>query len=686
MFASDGFSKVTGYNKEEILGYNCRFLQGPDTDPQAVNDLRNAIANGERCSIRLLNYRKDGSQFWNYLTIAPVYNSVGSVVKYIGVQVDVTQETDGKCAVDEGGVPLLIKSDARLETKIQRPVGEVLSEIDRVKGDGADGPSGRNEDMPMSDSDNGTTLPAVPTHRKGIEMSTTMERVQQSFVISDPSLPDCPIVYASDDFLSLTGYSREEVLGRNCRFLQGEDTDSETVYAVRDAIERGTECTVRLLNYRKDGTPFWNMFSLAPVRGNDNTVQFFVGVQADVSDHGVEQNTKNTSQRTAQKVSKFVNQLTGGKKEDEFNGICVHELSWKPHRSNRKAFRAAADAQQRNSKKKLGSDDFEVVQRLGKGDVGEVMLVRLKDGNTNSHFAMKCVSKKDTLARNKVHRVRAEDAILKKIDHPLIANLIMSFQTETHLHFITEHCSGGELFQAMQKMEKRRFEEWQARFYASEVVIALQYLHLHSIVYRDLKPENILLLPNGHIALTDFDLSFVSPSPTEPQLLMPPDSQQPKQLCVKRGKDSRSHTKLLYAEPLELTNSFVGTEEYLSPEVINAAGHSAAVDWWELGILLYELMFGVTPFRGPHRDVTFSNVLHVQLRFPTVPKASQSAYDLMRGLIRKDPERRLGSNSGAEEVMAHSFFTSPQGHGGPLHWHLLDCQNHPPPFVPENNK
>lgn len=675
VFASDGFCKLTGYSKEEILGHNCRFLQGPETEPAVVDELRQAIAKGERCSVRILNYRKDGQKFWNYLTIAPVYNSAGSVVKYIGVQVDVSQETDGNCFVDQGGVPLLIKSDARLETKVQRPVGEVLCEVEQAH------MSGENEQPRHLDVETGDNLPSIPTRRKGVEMGTTMERIQQSFVISDPSLPDCPIVYASDEFLAMTGYCREEVLGRNCRFLQGEDTDRETVAAVRDAIEQGKECTVRLLNYKKDGTPFWNMFSLAPVRGNDDKVQFFVGVQADVSLHGGEQGATQTSQRTAKQVTKSVNQLTGGQKQDEFAGICIDKLAWKPHRANRKAFQALLDAQERTEQKRLTPQDFQIVRRLGKGDVGEVMLVRLRDGDTTEQFAMKCVSKKDTLSRNKVHRVRTEDAILKMIDHPLIANLVLSFQTETHLHFITEHCPGGELYQVMHKMEKRRFEEWQARFYVSEVVIALQYLHLHSVVYRDLKPENIMLLPSGHIVLTDFDLSFLSPSPTEPQVLTASGFDEPAQLCGKRNS-KQTHARVLYAEPLEMTNSFVGTEEYLSPEVINAAGHSAAVDWWELGILLYELIFGTTPFRGRHRDETFSNVLHVQLRFPTEPKPSQHAYDLMRGLIRKDPERRLGSNSGAEEIMAHSFFTSPHGRGGSIHWHLLDCKHHPPPFVP----
>jgi PAS domain S-box-containing protein len=108
-------------------------------------------------------------------------------------------------------------------------------------------------------------LPPVPGNRAGLDLGTTLERIQQNFVISDPSLPDSPIVFASDDFLVLTGYTREEVLGRNCRFLQGPQTDPRAIKEIRDAIATASECTVRILNYRKDGSPFWNMFSIAPV-------------------------------------------------------------------------------------------------------------------------------------------------------------------------------------------------------------------------------------------------------------------------------------------------------------------------------------------------------------------------------------------------------------------------------------
>ena len=133
-------------------------------------------------------------------------------------------------------------------------------------------------------------------------MASTLERIQQSFVVSDPNLPDCPIVFASDGFIEYTGcvraclrglrelltrparsYTREEVLGRNCRFLQGPGTDKRAVREIRKAIESRVECTVRLVNYTKSGQAFWNLFSLAPVLGSDGSVRYFIGVQVDVT-------------------------------------------------------------------------------------------------------------------------------------------------------------------------------------------------------------------------------------------------------------------------------------------------------------------------------------------------------------------------------------------------------------------
>ena len=197
-----------------------RFLQGEGTSPKEIQKCREAVKNGTVVSVRLLNYRKDGTPFWNLLTLTPVKTSTGQVTKFVGVQVDVTGRTEGKNFVDGEGVPLLVHYDNRLKENVAKNiVSEVVDTVDRVENKSA----GR-----------ATKPKAFP--RVALDLATTVERIQQNFCISDPTLPDCPIVFTSDAFLELTGYTREEVLGRNCRFLQGPSTDQRTVDQIREAV------------------------------------------------------------------------------------------------------------------------------------------------------------------------------------------------------------------------------------------------------------------------------------------------------------------------------------------------------------------------------------------------------------------------------------------------------------------
>jgi serine/threonine protein kinase len=259
-----------------------------------------------------------------------------------------------------------------------------------------------------------------------------------------------------------------------------------------------------------------------------------------------------------------------------------------------------------------------------------------------------------------------------------------------------EYCAGGELYTLLVKQPHRRFAEAASRFYVAEVLLALQYLHLLGFVYRDLKPENVLLHDNGHVLLTDFDLSFCGRSTPSIQYLK--SSSLPLLVRCRDARalpDARSRRAQL-AEPSTFrTNSFVGTEEYLAPEarvasrarlivaspprprqVINATCHTSAVDWWETGIFLYELLFGYTPFRGSHREQTFDNVLHKELFFPQEPAVSTACKELIRGLLQKDADERLGSRFGADEIKRHAFFS-------PVSWALIRSQ--PAPFIPSND-
>ncbi|RVW48033.1 Serine/threonine-protein kinase KIPK2 [Vitis vinifera] len=241
---------------------------------------------------------------------------------------------------------------------------------------------------------------------------------------------------------------------------------------------------------------------------------------------------------------------------------------------------------------------------------------------------------------------------------------------------------GGDLHVLRQKQPGRNFPEQAARFYVAEVLLALEYLHMLGVVYRDLKPENILVREDGHIMLTDFDLSLrcnVNPtllksssSTMEPTRMMSGPCKESS--CIDPLSQVRSLPQLV-AEPTDArSNSFVGTHEYLAPEIIKGEGHGSAVDWWTFGVFLYELLYGKTPFKGSGNDETLANVVLQSLKFPDSPIISFQARDLIRGLLMKEPENRLGSERGAAEIKQHPFFEG-------LNWALIRCTI--PPELPE---
>ncbi|KAL2358283.1 serine/threonine-protein kinase-like protein nrc-2 [Cryomyces antarcticus] len=317
----------------------------------------------------------------------------------------------------------------------------------------------------------------------------------------------------------------------------------------------------------------------------------------------------------------------------------------------------------------VGPGSFDKIKLIGKGDVGKVYLVREK--KSTRLYAMKVLSKKEMIKRNKIKRALAEQEILATSNHPFIVTLYHSFQSEDHLYLCMEYCSGGEFFRALQTRPNKCVDEDAARFYAAEVTAALEYLHLMGFIYRDLKPENILLHQSGHIMLSDFDLSKQSDPGGVPTMII--------------GRNGATATSLPTIDTKSCianfrTNSFVGTEEYIAPEVIKGCGHTSAVDWWTLGILMYEMLYGTTPFKGKNRNATFANILRDDVPFPegsSAPPVSNLCKSIIRKLLIKDELRRLGSRAGASDVKAHPFFRTTS-------WALL--RHMKPPMIPHQGR
>ncbi|KAJ7541752.1 hypothetical protein O6H91_10G074700 [Diphasiastrum complanatum] len=389
----------------------------------------------------------------------------------------------------------------------------------------------------------------------------------------------------------------------------------------------------------------------------------------------------------------------------------------KPHKANDKRWEAIQKIRMRDGA--LGLSHFRLLKRLGCGDIGSVYLAELR--GSSSCFAMKVMDKGSLASRKKLLRAQTEREILSSLDHPFLPTLYTHFETEKFSCLVMEFCMGGDLHTLRQRQPGKHFTEQAARFYASEVLLALEYLHMLGVVYRDLKPENVLVREDGHIMLSDFDLSLrcivsptlvksasvvdpdfskrgpaycvqpacVEPSCTQPACVQPscvqPSCFVPRLLPQKSKKNRKPKSEIgnqvtplpeLVAEPTDARSmSFVGTHEYLAPEIIKGEGHGSAVDWWTFGIFLYELLHGKTPFKGSGNRATLFNVVGQPLKFPETSGVSFAARDLIRGLLVKDPQHRLASKRGATEIKQHPFFDG-------VNWALI--RSAMPPEIPKS--
>eukprot|EP01038_Epipyxis_sp_PR26KG_P010052 gene10052-13512_t len=282
---------------------------------------------------------------------------------------------------------------------------------------------------------------------------------------------------------------------------------------------------------------------------------------------------------------------------------------------------------------KVSLEDFELVKVIGKGSFGKVTLVRKK--NDKKLYAMKVLSKPNIIKRKQVEHTKTERRVLGNINHPFIVKLHFAFQTEEKLYFVLDYAAGGELFFHLSRMKK--FPEATTRFYCAEITLALDELHKHDVVYRDLKPENILLDGEGHIKLVDFGLA-------------------------KEG----------ISDAAEGAHSLCGTPEYLSPEVLNRQGHGTAVDWWNLGMVTYEMLTGLPPWYTTDREKLFEALRSAPLKFPM--NVNRTAALFIQSLLNRNPLERLGAKGGSD-VKAHNFFAV-------IDWEALYNRRIIPPFNP----
>ncbi|CAA9999249.1 unnamed protein product [Nesidiocoris tenuis] len=348
------------------------------------------------------------------------------------------------------------------------------------------------------------------------------------------------------------------------------------------------------------------------------------------------------------------NNLSSADNRPDASVSTVEELSAK--------FSVQGTSNSRSSgKKKVTLKNFEFIKVLGKGTFGKVILCREKA--TQRLYAIKILKKEVIIQKDEVSHTLTENRVLRTTNHPFLISLKCSFQTVDRLCFVMEYVNGGELFFHLSR--ERVFTEDRTRFYGAEIISALGYLHEQGIIYRDLKVcfeidcssrianrsllfltifqlfqlENLLLDKDGHIKIADFGL------------------------C----KEDINYGNT--------TKTFCGTPEYLAPEVLEDNDYGRAVDWWGIGVVMYEMMCGRLPFYNRDHDVLFTLILMEEVKFPRT--ISSEARDLLSGLLVKDPNRRLGGGpDDAKDIKNHPFFSS-------INWTDLYHKRIPPPFKPQ---
>ncbi|XP_022718094.1 serine/threonine-protein kinase WAG1-like [Durio zibethinus] len=358
------------------------------------------------------------------------------------------------------------------------------------------------------------------------------------------------------------------------------------------------------------------------------------------------------------------------------NITTLHHRKWDPRWS---AIKAAANL---SSDGNLHLHHLKLIRHLGTGNLGRVFLCQLRDCSSAT-FALKVIDR-DTLSNKKLSHVQMEAEILSMLDHPFLPTLYAHIQASHYTCLLIDFCPNGDLYSLLRKQPGNRFPLAAVRFFAAEVLVALEYLHALGIVYRDLKPENILLREDGHIMLSDFDLCFKADVVPTLKFLHCKNGKS-KWSCFTAGcfgsvagSEDEELVPEFVAEPVTaFSRSCVGTHEYLAPELVSGNGHGNGVDWWAFGVFIYELLYGTTPFKGASKDSTLRNIASSrQMRFLHVAEVEAAgmaeAKDLIEKLLVKDPRRRLGCTRGAQDIKRHPFFDG-------IKWPLI--RHYKPPQV-----
>lgn len=286
----------------------------------------------------------------------------------------------------------------------------------------------------------------------------------------------------------------------------------------------------------------------------------------------------------------------------------------------------------KNAIKKVVLEDYTIKQTVGTGSFGRVKLIF--HSKENKYYALKILKKIEIMKLKQVDHILSEISILNIIDHPFLVKIVGISQNERYLYIIMEYVQGGELFTYLRTVQSLKNED--SVFYAGQVVLMFEYLHSKNVVYRDLKPENLLIDSQGYLKLTDFGFAKVI--------------------------EGRTYT-------------LCGTPEYLAPEILLQKGHGKPVDWWCLGILIYEMLVGIDPFSDEEPMAVYQNILKGKIKFPS--NFDKDAKSLVKHLLVADLGKRYGNlKGGVNDIKEHRWFNE-------FDWKKLVAKSLKPPFLPK---